>query len=104
MTPFGVPSNWRGGRRINAWGYVVVNAPKNYEGKIYAGNVVLEHRLVMADMLGRPMQGYETVHHRNGIKTDNRPENLELRIGHHGEGATRHCPTCTCNEAHSLTR
>jgi HNH endonuclease len=38
----------------------------------------LEHRLVMGQMLGRPMREDESVHHRNGDRLDNRPENLEL--------------------------
>ena len=45
------------------------------------GKKVMQHRLVMENVIGRPLERHERVHHKNGDRQDNRPENLELWVG-----------------------
>lgn len=67
-------------------GYVFIDAP-NHPRKGKNSGRIREHILVMEEKLGRHLLPREEVHHRNGIKTDNRAENLELWSGSHPAGA-----------------
>lgn len=77
---------------LDSKGYRLVLIPNDdfFSSMAYMRHVP-EHRLVMAKHLGRCLQKWELVHHKNGEKSDNRIENLELvsRIDHiqaHGKG------------------
>lgn len=59
-------------------GYRYVPVPDDETHLVAGADYTAEHRLIMARMLGRPLREDENVHHRNGDRADNRPENLEL--------------------------
>jgi len=81
--------SWKGGRKKHN-GYVQIYIPGHPNAN---GKYVLEHRLVMAKYLGRPLKAIEIVHHINGIRNDNRLENLAIvtRKTHFG---MVECPKC----------
>ena len=77
--------NWKGGRHNDSYGYVLVYLyPTNFFYPMAnSKHYVFEHRLIMARHLGRCLQSWEVIHHKNGIRDDNQLENLEL-ITRHG--------------------
>lgn len=90
---------WKGGRFRNAQGYIFVKAETHPGRNRY--NYVLEHRLVLEKVLGRYLESHEQVHHKNGRRDDNRPENLELWRTSQPAGVRDgdyHCPGCRCSE------
>lgn len=59
-------------------GYVRVFCPDDPRANM--GRYMKEHILVMEQMLGRQLLPGENIHHKNGVRDDNRPENLELWV------------------------
>jgi transposase-like protein len=88
--------NWKGGKIKTGQGYIQVILPADdpFSSMQDKMGYVLEHRLVMARALGRPLTDIETVHHIDGNRENNLIENLQLRIGKHGKGEVYRCADC----------
>ena len=69
---------------INNNGYEVLYEPENSNANV--NGLVLVHRKVMSEVLGRPLLKTEQVHHKNGNRSDNRIENLEMWTTHQPQG------------------
>ena len=93
-------ASWKGGRIKTGdagkkyWAVYVLPEDSMSSMRSARSPYVMEHRLVVARWLGRPLDRHETVHHINGNTEDNRLENLQLRSGHHGSGVVHRCRDC----------
>lgn len=65
---------WRGGRKVRTDGYIALT--------VAPGTAELEHRLVMAEHLGRPLVSGEVVHHIDRNRANNAVDNLRLYSSH----------------------
>lgn len=69
-------SKWKGGIRRRSDGYLEQYCPNHPFATV--NKTVVQHRLVMEQYLGRYLTSNEVIHHKNGIRNDNRIENLQL--------------------------
>lgn len=108
--------NWRGGRVKASNGYVLVRVGTDHHLADVRG-YAYEHRVVAEELLGRQLEPGEQVHHINGERTDNRPENIEIKASkawhsvEHRKCKERRLPdeenptiTCACGCGQLITR
>jgi len=90
--------SWIGSTRD---GYVLRECPPEFESMARQDGTVLEHRLVMAQQLGRSLEEWEIVHHQDGMRANNQLGNLKLYDARARRGAGHH-PGHTVSEEYAL--
>ncbi len=83
---------FKGGRRVTNEGYVIVRLQPDHPlfCMVNSNRLVFEHRLIMAEVIGRPLRDEEVVHHKEEPTTNNDPNNLELFANHSAHMAACH--------------
>ena len=83
--------SWRGGAYIEPGkGYRMVRCPDHLAVMARQNGYVLEHRLKMAESIGRPLSATEVVHHIDGDVTNNDLGNLKLYASHREHWVENH--------------
>ncbi len=97
-------AGWKGGRTKTGGGSWLVRAgfDHRFASMCNQSGYILEHRLVMARLLDRPLKSSEHVHHIDGDRENNDPSNLQLRQSHHGKGVVYRCRCCGSNDIESI--
>jgi len=95
--------SWKGGKLSASHGYVLIRSKDHPH--VQNRGYVYEHRLVMEKKLGRYLNPSEQIHHINGIKSDNRIENLVVTNVHEHKLFHRKKGTCSkCGEFGRLVK
>ena len=73
-------ASWKGGKRINTYGYIAIFMPEVLEHRLVAEQYLLTEENSIEVDGKRYLKPEYIVHHKNHVRTDNRPENLEVML------------------------